>query len=152
MKSQILHAWQPNELIKFTMDEHLFYHIGLVDVQLGPKALTITLESKSKILQIIYDQVAGPIPYYVWNFRYGNELSDRNDLPYANEAIYPDTLNKESYHFFRVQNSEFIEWNDRVSPFKSKDYPELEHHLFFTSDDFLEILSLYEPKIIVTDK
>lgn len=153
MESQILHAWQPKELTKFKMKEGHFYRIGLVDTKIGSEALTITLENESQILEIIYDQIdlSVPIVNYVWNFRYGTESSVRLDLNEA-KRTFPTTLNKEAYYMFKVQNSDFIKWNDRVCPFKSTDYPQLEHHLFLTSDDIIETLSIFEPKFIVKDK
>lgn len=62
-------------------------------------------------------------------------------------------LNPEAYYMFKVKNSEFIEWNDRVSAFKSTDYHrKIELHLFLTSDDIIETLSIFEPKFMVKDK
>ncbi|MBR7554905.1 hypothetical protein ACFFJI_00060 [Allobacillus sp. GCM10007491] len=152
MKTQSLIARQPDELKQFEMKNDRFYMISLRHVHFGPKTFKIILENKHQTLEVIYDQFdpAVPVSYYVWNFRYGTEMT-RTDLQQANRK-YPSLVNKDCYYYFKVQNSEFIKWNDFTSSFKSKDFPELEHHLYFTDNDILEVLSLYEPKFIVVDK
>lgn len=152
MMAQILHAYQPADLKLFKMDRD-FASIGLVDIHFGSEALEITLKNKHQILKIIYDQIdlLAHTDYYVQNFPHGTESSIRIDLPDMPEPI--PVLNPEAYYMFKVKNSEFIEWNDRVSAFKSTDYHrKIELHLFLTSDDIIETLSIFEPKFMVKDK
>jgi len=154
MALQILHAWQPTELKKFKMEDGYFYKIGLVDIKFDDD-VRITLENKDQILEIIYGKVniSHPLIGKVWNFCYGKADAFRFGLTDdKSKTVFPASLNKEFYYMYKVENSEFIKWQDSVSPFTSKDYPELEHHLFITDNDIIETLSVFEPRFIIKDK
>lgn len=152
VSKEILHEWQSESLLHFNLKEKRLSSIGLVDVNIGANELNITLENESQYLEIIYKQIdlSIPVEYYVWSFRYGTE-GTRNDLAYANRKETPN-INKDYYYAFKVENSEYIQWHDRVSPFTSIDYPQLEHHIYLTSDDVLEVLSTFEPIFRVKNK
>ncbi|GIN73062.1 hypothetical protein J14TS2_35370 [Bacillus sp. J14TS2] len=145
MSKEILHEWQPESFLDFSLEEKRLYTIGLVDVNIGANELNITLDNGTQDLEIIYNQIdfSIPVEYYVWSFRYGTE-GIRNDLAYANCKVAAN-INKDYYYAFKMENSEYIQWHDRISPFTSKDYPKLEHRIYITSDDVLEVLSTFEP-------
>ncbi|WP_106494953.1 hypothetical protein [Lentibacillus sp. Marseille-P4043] len=50
-----------------------------------------------------------------------------------------------------MTNSDFVEWYDQLIGPGSEMYPHIEHHIYFTSDDTFEVLSEYEPRIIVSE-
>ncbi|MEI2405722.1 hypothetical protein V8V80_22790 [Niallia taxi] len=47
-----------------------------------------------------------------------------------------------------MENSEYINWFDNQNPlFNSTTHPNLEHHVYITRDEVIEVLSDYAPLV-----
>lgn len=151
MSKEFLIACQPNPLLSFFRLHSKFELINLESIKIEPESLNITLVNGDKRLDIIYDCISnGFIMHPAWSFRFGKILS-RMDLRNMREDL-ANVKNKDAFYYYKVINSEYIKWHDENSPFKSVEFSRLEHHLFITADEVFDILSLDEPKLILTDR
>lgn len=54
------------------------------------------------------------------------------------------------WSFFKVNNSTYVEWFNQETYNMYSNY-DIEHYVFLTCDDIVEVLSTYEPQIITLD-
>jgi len=54
--------------------------------------------------------------------------------------------------FFKTLNSSWIEWYDGIFPARVVLNPEVEHHVYVTSEFCIEVMSEQEPDVSVMDK
>ena len=102
---------------------------------------------ENHITEIVYDQ-SNTMEYCVWSFRYTTEIA-RFGVHYLTDIDDSGLIEKGKAYFFKANPSHYIEWFDSQNPlYNSKTNPKLEHHVFITRDDVVEVLSEYEPLFI----
>ncbi|RLQ93589.1 hypothetical protein [Falsibacillus albus] len=144
----ILHIWQPTTALKGrnpaqTAFKEIVRHDDYFKISI--------VDAYDTQVDLIYDQhrpsEVPDVEYYVWAYRYGTEYG-RFDLN-GKKVDETNRICTESSYFFKVSNSEFIKWFDKNPLINSFTHPTLEHHLYLTGDEVLDVLSIYEPKIII---
>lgn len=136
--------WQPTTVLKgvrgfdYTIEEVLrhndYFKITMKDLH-------------GNALDILYDDPdhVCPLEYFVWGFKYHTELGS---LSRGFEQDENQTINKDTICLYKVEHSDFIKEFDH-NPVANKElYPSLEHHLFMTGDEMVEVLSNYEPRFV----
>ncbi|MTD31370.1 hypothetical protein [Planomicrobium sp. YIM 101495] len=142
-----LHAWQPVTFIKGRNHASL----GFLQVTAYMDHLKISFTDETgALIEVIYDQPISPVEYYVWSYRFSTEYG-RFDL-LSREREYSGLKDKDALHFYKVSNSEYIEWFDRNPLVNSKTHPALEHHLYLSGNEIVEVLSEYEPRFIKVEQ
>ncbi|MFC5734013.1 hypothetical protein [Cytobacillus gottheilii] len=141
-KKEILHMWQPKELENLNAKNAA--EIVFEEVIRHNDFFKITLKDfDDKKVEIIYDQLSSPVEYFVWSFRFSTEYG-RPDLHTLTQEA-SGRKNKNSPYFFKVENSNYVNWMDKNPIINSKTNPNLEHHMYLSGDEVLEVLSDYEP-------
>ncbi|OJH19914.1 hypothetical protein BLX88_05385 [Bacillus obstructivus] len=144
MDQRKLHVWQPvNNLEKGNITEANFNFSD-------EKGLCIRLiDIKGISVDIIYDKISN-IQDYVWSFRYAGEIP-RSDLTPAVKEAYKraSNIDKTAACFYKMTNSDFIEWFDQLQWLGSNDIPNVEHHVYIYNNGVFEVISDYEPKLII---
>lgn len=89
----------------------------------------------------------------VLTFRFTDEMA-RSDI----ESLIGQ-LAKENFHkniksvneptFYKIENSSYLAWYDSVFSSRPILHPNAEHHLYITSNFFIDVLSEYEPVVEV---
>ena len=89
----------------------------------------------------------------VLTFRFTDEMA-RSDI----ESLIGQ-LAKENFHkniklhneltFFKIENSSYLAWYDSVFSARPILHPNAEHHLYITSNFFIDVLSEYEPVVSI---
>lgn len=54
--------------------------------------------------------------------------------------------------FFKKRNSSWIDWYDSIFPARVQLNPKVEHHVYITSDFYIEVMSEQNPDVSVMDK
>jgi len=142
LDTPVLEAWQPVTNLERN-------DVCQTRIEINGKGLTIYLEDlKGNKVRVIYDQMS-QIHDVVWTFRYTAE-GPRNDLvkPMQEADARAIGLNKEKECFYKVLNSDLIRWFDQLPWMSSKDFPDVEHHLYFTMNEVYEVVADYEPRFV----
>ncbi|MDL4840545.1 hypothetical protein [Aquibacillus rhizosphaerae] len=135
--------WNPS---KYNHGKYL-EKLELTESQNG---LVIKVESDRHIFSFIYDHLE--CGNYVEAFRFVDEMKGSyllKELSLAREK-YLEESNKKWY-LYKSTNSDFINWYNNL-PGPGTDIYNIEHQVILTSETTFEILSKYEPKIIVEYK
>lgn len=143
MHVQSLKIWQPQTNLHSDHPVNILF-TGLIK---HDDYFKIILEDyDDNITEIVYNQLNGPMEYYVWSFRYTTEIG-RFGL-YNLEVDESGLHQKGKAYFFKMENSEYINWFDNQNPlFNSTTHPNLEHHVYITRDEVIEVLSDYAPLV-----
>ncbi|WP_422122405.1 hypothetical protein DHX103_11400 [Planococcus sp. X10-3] len=138
-----VHAWQPVTNLDST-------RVQLIEFIKGQDNLSIHLADLSgNHVKIIYDRNVVNLGDWVWAARHTPEApSSHLSAPCMESIKQNPNLDRNAYCFYKLTDSEFMSWFDQLSFFELKDFPEVEHHLYYLMDDVVEILSDYEPKFI----
>ena len=139
-----IRVWQPDTNLKAIAPQQLMLR-GLIRHE---DYFKITVEDlEGNITEIVYDEVH-TLEYYVWSFRLTTEMA-RYGVYYLTDVDESGLKEKGKAYFFKANSSQYIEWFDNQNPlYNSKTNPKLEHHIYITSDDVIEVLSEYEPLFI----
>ncbi|SDZ16330.1 hypothetical protein SAMN05421736_10730 [Evansella caseinilytica] len=143
MDKRKLHVWQPIETFKGEL------HLVEMYFQEG---LRFTFEDDGGMeCTFMYDQCINGM--YVWSCRFTEEFK-RSDLAViATEAIQERFGDKnKTWCFFKMTNSDYVDWYDQLGGPGSDRDPHIQHHIFITSENIFEVLSEYEPKVVSTIK
>lgn len=108
----------------------------------------ILRDSQDNLLEVIYDDPHNitPFEYVVWSFKHTTEMVmvfGPHDLMDIKRNIA-----NENYNFFKVIHSDYIAKFDNNHLGNRTLYPNVEHHVYITGDEVLEVISNYEPKFI----
>ena len=148
MERQKLHVWRPsaNILREYTVNDCARYN---------ENGFVITLSDiYGTTLEIVYDRYSQIIGDYIWAFRYKNEIPQPGYLVHLMEEARKEDNDVENFDpykitFYKMINSDFI----KEMGFESmKDAPKLEHHLYPFYEGIFEVISEYEPKVILKNK
>ncbi|QKS70480.1 hypothetical protein FLK61_27390 [Paenalkalicoccus suaedae] len=142
MSNKKLEVWEPIEGFKDSLHfTSMTYEDGLTFI------FTDDLENE---FHIVYDQNKDGM--YVWSVRFTEEFK-RGDLVQIAADARKEFFGSETteWCFYKMINSDFMRWHDQLSG-PGSDVFAAEHHLFMTTTDTFEVLSEYEPKIIVRKK
>ncbi|MEW4286196.1 hypothetical protein [Priestia koreensis] len=104
-----------------------------------------------KIYRFTYEQSKAQT-YAIVSYRFFDELT-RPDIDTLIDNLFKEQGNS-SYRptFYKMENSEFISWYDKVYSARVGMYPNTEHHVYLTADYVLEVLSEYEPTVTIESK
>ncbi|WP_040225392.1 hypothetical protein [Bhargavaea cecembensis] len=142
MEEMILESWQPVTNLERN-------GVCQTKLEISGEGLTIHLEDlKGNQVRVLYDQMS-QIHDHVWTFRYTGE-GPRNNLVKLMQTADARAvgLKRESESFYKVKNSDLIRWFDQLPWMGSQEYPNVEHHLYFTMNEVFEVVADYEPKFI----
>ena len=144
MQNLILHAWQPITNLKK-------HYVSDARVELNDEGLFIHLRDidGNKVL-IVYDRNLSYMENYVWAFRHTGD-GPRNNLriPIKKALERATDLNIQAETFYKVENSDFIEGFDQLAWAGTSEFPDVEHPLYGTMNDVIEVIADYEPKFII---
>ncbi|MFK5708061.1 MULTISPECIES: hypothetical protein [Lysinibacillus] len=146
MCSRRLHIWQPiTSLVRAQIVNAKFNYTDL--------GLCLTLiDIKGSEVDIIYDRMS-QIQDYVWSFRYAGEIPRSDLVPLVDDAIERESSFDESAEwFYKMSNSDYIEWFDQLPWLGSKEIPNVEHHIYCYNDGIFEVISDYEPRFVIRTK
>jgi|GEM_PF-3429002 len=119
-----------------------------IDVHYGPRGLIIKVGDDRKIFSFIYDQQL-KTANFVEAFRFMDEIKASYLVHEASEArqkYFGDR--KLPWYLYKSTSSDFIDWYNQL-PGPGTDVYHIEHHVIATVDSTFEILSMYEPKVLV---
>lgn len=143
-------AQQPKKLLRFHLKSPTFDDIKLKHIDTNDLHLKIILTNKTDQLKLVYEHFGSIPPGRVCHLR-SSAKTARHDL-IKMEKETTQIQKRDAYFFYKVHNSEFINWYDSLSPLKYiADLENLEHHLFMTNDKVLEVLTFDDPKIIIDE-
>jgi len=146
MSIRSLHIWQPVTCLERAQIVNA--KINYTDLGL---CLTL-IDRKGTEVDIIYDTMS-QIQDYVWSFRYAGEIPRSDLVPLVQEAIEQETaIDKSAEWFYKMSNSDYIEWFDQLPWLGSKEIPNVEHHLYCYNDGIFEVMSDYEPRFVIREK
>lgn len=147
MDKRKLHVWQPCANIlkgRIYYDELTVSDFGLI--------LTLT-DQEGTIVDIVYNKGSQIHGDYVWSYRYTNEVPMTVLVPLMEEARKNGKiLDSNGPLFYKMTDSDYIEWHDSLGFIPSSEIPNVEHHLIPGPDGVYEFISEYEPKIVVREK
>lgn len=91
----------------------------------------------------------------VLTFRFTDEMA-RSDIESLIGQLAKENFNRNiKLHyeptFYKVENSSYLAWYDSVFSARPILHPNAEHHLYITSNFFIDVLSEYEPIISVNN-
>ncbi|MFJ7666419.1 hypothetical protein ACIQXI_04885 [Lysinibacillus sp. NPDC097195] len=143
MCARRLIIWQPVTCLQRAQIVNASFHYS----DLG---LCLTLiDSNGSEVDIIYDKIS-PIQDYVWSFRYTGEIPRSDLVPLVQEAIAQESkIDKTAEWFYKMTDSDYIEWFDRLPWLGSKEMPNVEHHIYCYNDGIFEVISDYEPRFVL---
>lgn len=142
-----LTIWQPVTNLRATSLDV----VQFVEVCRHNDYFKITMQDgEGNILDIIYDdpQHVCPLEYVVWDFRYQTELGliGRSTFELEDASVRPD---KHAAYFGKVSNSAYIKEFDS-NPLANKElFPNVEHHVYLTGNEIVEVIANYEPRFVV---
>ncbi|QSB11992.1 hypothetical protein MHB40_01515 [Lysinibacillus sp. FSL K6-0057] len=143
MDSRRLHIWQPvtclerAQIVNATLN---YTDLGL--------CLTLIDRNNTEV-DIIYDKMS-PIQDYVWSFRYTGEIPRSDLVDKVNEALTQEQpINSSAEWFYKMSNSDYIDWFDQLPWIGSKEIPTVEHHIYCYNDGVFDIISDYEPRFVI---
>ncbi|MFD1204337.1 MULTISPECIES: hypothetical protein [Sporosarcina] len=109
------------------------------------KGLTLRFSNLSgKIYEVIYDQYINGS--YIWSMRLVAERDRQDLLDLVREAQNKHQTDNYT-SFYKMESSDFLEWYDGIAMLGSEHVPNVEHHVYITSEYVIEVLSEYEPKV-----
>lgn len=143
MHIESLKIWQPQTNLNSDHPANILFR----GINKHDDYFKIILEDyDDNITEIIYNQLNGPMEYYVWSFRYTTEIG-RFGI-YNLEVDESGLIENGKAYFFKMENSEYINWFDNQNPlFNSTSHPKFEHHVYITRDEVIEVLSDYDPLV-----
>ncbi|WP_047980694.1 hypothetical protein [Ornithinibacillus contaminans] len=149
-ENEIVEIWQPVTSLK---GKHLD-SLHFVEVMRHNDFFQITLQDlEGNLVDIIYDdpQKVCSLEYVVWSFRYGTELGA---LGKHNRKMINTNNRKDenAIYFAKVLNSNYIKAFDNNPIANQTLFPNVEHHLYATGDEILEVITNYEPRFIERPK
>ena len=111
----------------------------LDEIVQNEKGLTIKFNGLSHIIIVEYE--------YKWIWF---SSSDESDRWRTTDGYFPDKVHKKNELFFVLQESKLKKWimNEKYGTWNED---ELEHHMFVTVNDIIEVISLARPNVIVVD-
>ncbi|CEG26234.1 hypothetical protein [Bacillus sp. B-jedd] len=147
MDKRILHVWQPVTCLEKANVIFAKLTYGNSNETNGLR-LELT-DGAGNAVEIVYDQWSVTMVDYIWTFRHVNEIKrcdlnrliDRADFSVLNDST--------AQHFYKMENSDFLEWYDQLPWLGSGDVPHVEHHIYMYNDGVFEVIADYEPKFIV---
>lgn len=141
--NEVWTLWKPENYIhESSIEKVAFYE--------GTEGLVIKVENDTKIYSFIFNKIE--FGNYVEVFRTLDEMK----AGYLSE-VFGDARKKElgsineKWYLYKTKSSEFIDWFDNL-PGPGTDLNKLEHFVICTSDTTFEIISRYEPKLVVENK
>jgi len=146
MCTRKLHIWQPITCLvraKIVNAKLNYTDLGL--------CLTL-IDIKGSEVDIIYDRMS-QIQDYVWSFRYTGEIPRSDLVPLVNDAIEQESsIDVSAEWFYKMSNSDYIEWFDQLPWLGSKEIPNVEHHIYCYNDGIFDVISDYEPRFVIRTK
>lgn len=143
MDSRRMHIWQPVTCLE---------RAQIVNATLNytDRGLCLTLIDRNNTeVDIIYDKMS-PIHDYVWSFRYTGEIPRSDLVDMVTEAMTQEqSKNSSAEWFYKMSNSDYIEWFDQLPWIGSKEIPTVEHHIYCYNDGVFDIISDYEPRFVI---
>lgn len=146
MDKRRVQIWQP--VTSLAKDNVVFANLEHTD-KLDKYGLRIELtDINGNIVEIIYDKISLIMGDYIWTYRYINEIKrcDLNKL--IDVADCTNLKDSTAHHFYKMENSDFIEWYDQLSWLGSEDASFVEHHIYMYNDGIFEVISDYEPRFV----
>ncbi|GLC89718.1 hypothetical protein [Lysinibacillus piscis] len=146
MDNRRLHVWQPVTCLERG-------RVFEAKCNYPNSGLCITLiDINGTEVDIIYDKVT-QIQDYVWAFRHIGEIPGTylNEIP-DDEMEKESSIVKTAAWFYKMSNSDYIEWFDQLPWLGSKDIPGAEHHIYAYGDGVFEVISDYEPRFVIRTK
>lgn len=128
-----------------------YEHVDLLEekeIIKSPSGLIIKVGDDRKIFSFIYDQ-QGRSGNFVEAFRFMDEMKAGylfQEASAARRRYFGD--DRHPWYLYKSTRSDFIHWYDQL-PGPGTDLYPVEHHVISTVESTFEILSTYEPKVIV---
>ncbi|MFC5602719.1 hypothetical protein [Sporosarcina koreensis] len=143
-RKQTLITWEPTNEFKIE-----FIEVVKFDMRLSDKGLTITLVDKMRTtVDITYDKGIRYLGDYIASFRYTSEIPMSMLASLAEEARDTSSLKNFESCFYKTLHSEYLDWFKPHFPDGLADG--LEHHIFPVGTGIVEVISDYEPSVILT--
>lgn len=150
--NKTLIAQQRDDLLNFRMKEMMFPldSVEFISFDINKSQFSIILENhQADRLEIIYDHKDDKIQTdYIQAFRFSDELFAHE----WGEWVRDDSpiKHKYAYYYYLLQYSDFIHWYETVSaPHSMTINQPLEHHVFLTGHEIVEVLSYFKPRFVV---
>lgn len=143
MEKRKLQAWQPVDNLNLgeVYCSSLHYNNDGLEI--------IFKDNDNSQVRVIYNKISSAQDY-VWTFRFSGEIqrSDISGLA-VSARKRASNLNNTAHCFYKMHDSDYIEWFDSLPWLGSSDFPNVEHHVFPTINETIEVICDYEPIFIV---
>lgn len=142
MEMKNIEVWNPSN---YSSGEYLDH----ASVCLSPQGLSFHLENEKHELEIIFSKLE--FGNFVLSFRQIDDMKGSyllNKTSAARERYFGNR--KIGWHLYRTTNSDYIEWFDNL-PGPGTDSFSITHYIIVTTESTFEILSKYEPELIVKE-
>lgn len=100
-------------------------------------SLSLTDNEGNQEIQVLFENL-------VLSYRNTDEGRRLKTIRFLEEKYNTDFYAK--WSFFKVYNSTYLEWF-RQETYNIYDTLSIEHYVFLTNDDIVDVLSTYEPKV-----
>lgn len=133
-----LKTWEPVDYFQGELqfvEIHYRHHLKLVFVDEDNKEYTFTYKPV----------IEGAMP--ILTFRLVDEMVNGNLLGPLKEEREKNKGEDQLTCFYKVENSDILKWYDESFPSRDILHPNVEHHIYITSEYILEVLSEREPEI-----
>ena len=125
MDSRRLHIWQPVTCLE---------RAQIINATLNytDRGLCLTLIDRNNAIKCHL------IQNYVWSFRYTGEIPRSDLVDMVTEAMAQEqSKNSSAELFYKMSNSDYIEWFDQLLWIGIKEIPTVEHHIYCYNDGVL---------------
>ncbi len=130
-------AWDP---VKLNSE---YFYVSMTDVAGLEITLSPLIESGDKVIKICFKGL-------VQAYRYTEELYTIKTIAFLHEKYEPIFYTRR--YFFKVKNSEYIEWFfDMASGITDATDQPYQHFVIFTSDALIDVISAVEPVVEFED-
>ncbi|MBP3952811.1 hypothetical protein [Bacillus suaedae] len=149
MREPKFSVWQPDENI---LKGDGIYHHQIIDNENG-LIISLTDQFGSKV-NITYNELSKHIGNYVWSYRFTNEICMQFMVDVLDEAEKRVIQNgmkfeKDAFWFYKSQDSEYIKGFSKEIESSINSVPEMEVHIFRIVGGFIEVISDYNPEIVI---
>jgi hypothetical protein len=148
MDKRELQIWQPVTcLVKGNVVTAKLEHSVIGDTHGLRLELT---DIDGNVVQIVYDKISPTMRDYIWTYRYVNEIKrcDLNKL--IDKADHTKLVDPSAHHFYKMVNSDLIEWYDQLPWLGSEEEPNVEHHIYMYNDGVFEIVSIMNRGLLLS--
>ncbi|RWZ54551.1 hypothetical protein EQV77_14880 [Halobacillus fulvus] len=135
-----LEVWRPPNYVGGEYLNH-------ISVQLSPAGLSFQLENEKHEYEVLFNQIE--FGNYVLSFRQLEDMKGTylwKGTSAAREEFFGTS--KSNWHLYKTSQSDYIKWFDTL-PGPGSESQSMTHYIIVTTESTFEILSTYEPELIV---